>query len=77
MQNQPLVKIIYAESENEVTTSEKAACERLQKAINDAVESFHNETLGLGLLGIELYPCDASVRSASWSQLSHTSSHEL
>lgn len=56
-----LVRIIYTKPENELTPDEIAARERLQAALNQAVERFHEETPGQdGLLGIELYPGDES-----------------
>jgi hypothetical protein len=53
------VRVTYSASEP--TTQEKATRERLEAAINEAVERFHNETPGQdGLVEIEMYPCDES-----------------
>jgi hypothetical protein len=53
------VRITYStQPENELSEVEKAARKRLETAINRAVEQFHEETTGTGLLAIELYPCD-------------------
>jgi len=54
-----VVRIAYTKPESGLTSVEMAARERLESAINQAVERFHEETPGQdGLVAIELYPTD-------------------
>lgn len=56
------VRVIFTKPENELTAEEKAVRARLQAALNQVIERFHEETPGQdGLLAIELYPTDESV----------------
>jgi hypothetical protein len=54
--SEPWVRITYTTPKSEMTIKQKADCERLEKAINQAMGPFHEGSIGL--IAIELYPCD-------------------
>lgn len=55
--NEPWVNITFTTPENELTTTERAARERLLAGINQLMERFHEGTSD-GVIEIEPYPCD-------------------
>jgi hypothetical protein len=55
------IAITYAKPASRVSQKAKAARERLETAIHQTIDRYHNESLGSGsLLDIEFYPCDES-----------------
>lgn len=57
------VRITHTKPQSKLNAHEKAVRERLEMAIHEAIDRFHNETPKAdGLLEIELYPCDENCK---------------